>query len=110
MANQRPPEPPPTPKGRGPMGSDGKPVKSGPNWRVIIFLLIGVGVLFMAMNSSTANDKAKEIGVAEFVRLLEADKILIDPLEGLDESKYGDKQAVAKYLNELKLKPDRRRY
>jgi len=102
MANQRPPEPPPTPKGQGPMGPDGKPAKQGPNWRVIFFLLIGAGVIFMAMNSSTARDR-KEIGVAEFVNLLENEKVLIDPLEGLDPEKLNDKQAVAAFLKEKKL-------
>jgi len=82
MANQRPPEPPPTPKGQGPMGPDGKPVKSGTNWRVIFLMLIGVGIIYMAFNFSNENDKAKEIGVAEFVTLLENDKVLIDPLDG----------------------------
>ena len=106
MANQRPPEPPPTPKGQGPMGSDGKPTKSGPNWRVIFFLLIGVGVLFMAMNSSTANSKAKEIGVAEFVSLLENDKVLIDPLEGVDVEILKDKKALQAYLEERNLNID----
>ncbi len=104
MANQRPPEPPPKPKGQAPMGPDGKPVKSGTNWRVIILMLIATGVIFMAYNMNNDSDKAKEIGVAEFVTLLENEKILIDPLDGYD----GDKKDLTKqndYFISNNLKP-----
>ena len=103
MANQRPPEPPPTPKGKGPVGPDGKPVKSGPNWRVIILLLVGIGIIFMAYNSSNESGKSKEIGVAEFVSLLENKKILLQPLDGYTGNKE-DKQAVDEYLSANKLR------
>ena len=103
MANQRPPEPPPTPKGQGPMGPDGKSAKQGPNWKLIFFLLIGAGLIFVAMNSSTANDRDREIGVSEFVQLLEKDKILIDPFEGFEGDKEKDRKAVAEFLNKKKL-------
>jgi cell division protease FtsH len=102
MANQRPPEPPPTPQ--GPIGSDGKPLKPGTNWRVIILLLIGAGVIFMAFNFNNENDKAKEIGVAEFVKDLENNKVLIDPLDGYD----GDTKnlvALNEYFTKNNLKP-----
>ncbi|MFT5905897.1 MAG: cell division protease FtsH [Cryomorphaceae bacterium] len=104
MANQRPPEPPPKPKGQGPMGPDGKPVKSGTNWRVIFLLLIGVGIIFMAYNFNNDSDKAKEIGVAEFVTLLENEKILIDPLEGY-EGDIKDATKLNEYFISSKLKP-----
>ena len=87
------------------MGPDGKPVKSGTNWKVIILLLIGVGIISMAYNMNSGSDKAKEIGVAEFVNLLENEKILIDPLDGYE----GDKNnAAAKndYFVKTNLKPD----
>ncbi len=105
MANQRPPEPPPTPKGQGPLGPDGKPVKSGPNWRVIFLLVIGMGIIFMAYNSSGANDKGKEIGVAEFVTLLENDKVLISPLEDFKGDLKNDK-AVKQYYIDHNIKPN----
>lgn len=103
MANQRPPEPPPTPK--GPMGPDGKPIKPNTNWRVIFLLLIGMGIIFMAYNFNNESDKAKEIGVAEFVNLLENDKILIDPLDGFEGDKE-DTTALNEYFMKTKLKPD----
>ncbi|MEZ7957891.1 MAG: ATP-dependent zinc metalloprotease FtsH [Rubritalea sp.] len=105
MANQRPPEPPPIPKGQSPMGPDGKPVKSGTNWRVIILLLIGMGIIFMAYNFTNDSDRAKEIGVATFVTLLENDKVLIDPLDGYEGDKK-DTTAVNEYLVRTNIKPD----
>jgi len=87
------------------MGPDGKPVKSGTNWRVIILLLIGMGIIFMAYNFNNDSDKAKEIGVAEFVKLLENEKVLIDPLEGYEGDKK-DSTKLNEYFIKTKLKPD----
>ena len=75
MANQQPPEPPPSPN--SPIGTDGKPAKSGPNWRVLILLMIGAGIIFMAINFSDDSGKAKEINVNEFVKDHENKKVLI---------------------------------
>ncbi len=102
MPNQQPPEPPPS--SNSPMGKDGKPAKSGPNWRVLILLMIGAGVIFMAVNFSSDSDKAKEINVHEFVKDLENKKVLIDPLAGYTGD-LKDLAARSAYLADLKLKP-----
>ncbi len=106
MANQRPPEPPPTPKGQGPMGPDGKPAKPGTNWRVITLLLIGAGIIFMAYHSSFGSDKIEKIGPARLANLLEDEKVLIDPLQGMKKSQLDDNKEVAAYLSSKKLKSD----
>ncbi len=88
------------------MGPDGKPIKSGgTNWRVIFLLLIGMGIIYMAYNFNNESDKAKEIGVAEFVNLLENDKILITPLEDFEGDKESAKE-VNEYFMKNKLRPD----
>ena len=63
MANQRPPEPPPSPRkpkntnpkngNKPPMGPDGKPVKQGTNWRVIILMLCGAAIIYAAWTSGS---------------------------------------------------------
>lgn len=105
MANQQPPEPPPTPKGpsqKGPnppkLNAEGKPEKSGPNWRVIILLLIGAGIIYAAMNSNS-NGQAKELTFSEFRGLLQEDKILITPLQDY-EGKKDSNDEINKYLKD----------
>jgi len=105
MSNQRTPEPPPTPKGQGPIGPNGKPVKSGgTNWRVIVLMLIGMGIIYMAFNMNADSGNSKEIGVLEFVRLIEKDKVLIDPFEGLSEADSKDRDKVRQHFEKVGFK------
>lgn len=102
MANQRPPEPPPTPK--GPMGKDGKPEKSGGiNWRVIILLSIGFGIIYFAFISNSDGDN-KELDAREFADLLEKDLVLLDPLERYAAGET-DKKKQLELLEKHKLSP-----
>ena len=116
MANQRPPEPPPTPKkphnrsnnsgnngNKPPLGPDGKPMKQGTNWRVIILLLCGAAIIYAAWTSGANADKAKEINFAEFRTLLQEKKVLSDPLANFKGDKK-NKEQVIKYLDDNKLK------
>ncbi len=117
MANQQPPEPPPAPKGsklsgkKGPnppkFNADGKPEKSGPNWRVIILLLIGAGIIYAAMTNSSAADKAKEITFSEFRGYLQEGKVMIDPLENFTGDKES-KSEITSFLNDRNLNLDDR--
>ena len=50
MANQQPPEPPPTPKDPK-QGSGNEQPSGGANWRVIILMLIALGILAFAFLS-----------------------------------------------------------
>jgi len=89
------------------MGPDGKPVKSGTNWRVIILLLCGAAIIYAAFNSANNSDKAKAINFAEFRALLQEKKVLSDPLAGfdVDEKDKNYKEKLNKYYKETGLKP-----
>ena len=74
MSNQHPPEPPPAPK--GPKSSDkGKAGSGGPNWRVIILMVIAVGILLLAWQSSEFG-KPKQLTYSEFRDYVDSGKII----------------------------------
>jgi len=119
MANQRPPEPPPSPNnkptdpnGKKPtIGPDGKPLKQGPNWKVMIFMLCGVVILYAAFNSATGAGKPDELNFSQFRALLQENKLTLkDDLtfssgEGSFTGKFTGKYDAADYRDTSK-KPE----
>ncbi len=109
MANQRPPEPPPSPRkpkntnpkngNKPPMGPDGKPVKQGTNWRVIILMLCGAAIIYAAWTSGSESGKATEINFAEFRASLQEKKVMIDPLAEFKGNRKKSEE-VNKYLKQ----------
>lgn len=102
MSEQRPPEPPPVP--RGPQGKNQEP-SGGFNWRVLILFGCAIGILVMAWQYKAGADKATEMDFSEFRQSYEKQQVLLDPyaIEGVSSKDGKEEQNAA--LQEMKLKP-----
>lgn len=76
MANQQPPEPPPSPKDPNTQ-EGGKSSGGGINWRVIILMSIALGILFFAWNAG-GYGKPKKLTYNEFRNWVDSGKIITD--------------------------------